>query len=193
MKRIAAQTGTAEKPLTDLAFALVYAAAADAGVELGPSLMAPPYSWALVFDELGRFLVRELGLADDAALASVLRAQRACLPGLGRSLPEVVVLPHDVVAWQEALMLAKGDGRRGDWTDVVPRLATFGPGTLTVDDSDRVAETWLGLNRELSGFGVSWDLESPLSRARMGMIQATELLSDMVARDGRVEQHPAAG
>ncbi len=106
-------------------------------VELGTALMAPPYSWSLVFDELGRFLVRELGVADDAALASLLRAQRAILPEHGRTLPEVLELQHDVVAWYQAVLLAKGDGDHADWTGVVPGLAAFGPGTLTVGDPDQ--------------------------------------------------------
>jgi hypothetical protein len=136
-------------------------------VTLGTSMMTAPYSWALVMAELRRFLVGELAINDDAALESVLRAQHALLPAHGRRFPVTVPLTHDVVAWHQAIIAAKEGGHRTDWTECVPRLADYGPGELTVDDQQGIAESSLGVNRELNMLGRNWELESPLSRARL--------------------------
>ena len=131
-----------------------------------PVFMAPPVSWSLVIEELGRYLISELGLAETAALRSVLAAQLAALPSFDRNYPETVELECDVVAWHLAIMEQKERGNRRDWTDKMPRLEAFGPGTLTVGDSFGVTAGSLGINRELNAFGVNWELESPLHRAR---------------------------
>jgi hypothetical protein len=134
-------------------------------VTLGSAMMTAPYSWAFVMDELEDFLVSELGLAQDTALDSVLRAQHALLPAHGRRFPFSVQLDHDVVAWHSAMIAAKESGLRAEWTDVVPRVSTFGPGELVVDDTRNVADNALGINRELNMFGLNWELDSPMSRA----------------------------
>ncbi|MFT4517921.1 MAG: radical SAM superfamily enzyme YgiQ (UPF0313 family) [Halioglobus sp.] len=131
-----------------------------------PSLMAPPVSWSLVIEELGRYMQVELGIADSPALRSVLAAQLACLPAHDRVHPQRVELEADVVAWHNAIIAEKEAGNRRGWDEVVPRLETFGPGSLTVDDPMGLTETALGINRELNAFGVNWELESPLHRAR---------------------------
>ena len=149
-------------------------------VMLGTSMMAAPYSWTVVMDDLRRFLVSEIGLADDSALASVLLTQAALLPAHGRRFPEVVTLSHDVVEWNRAMLTAKGHGHRTDWQDVVPRLAEYGPGEFIVDDPDHIVDTSIGLNRELTVVGVNWELDSPLSRARIVATQLSDWVTDRV-------------
>lgn len=140
---------------------------------LGASMMTAPFSWALVMDELRELLVDELGVEDGPALASVLRTQRAQLPAHGRRYPEVVELDRDVVTWHDSLVAAKTQGHATDWTEVVARLRDHGPGTITVDDVDDTVTKTIGMASELSAYGANWELDSPLSRAR---IAASQLL-----------------
>lgn len=135
-----------------------------------PSLMAPPVSWSLVIEELGRYLQHEFGVGDTPALRSILAAQLACLPAHDRQHPQRVELECDVVAWHDAIVEAKESGNRRGWTDEVPRLDTFGAGSITVDDPVGVTHSALGINRELNAFGVNWELESPLHRARADLV-----------------------
>ena len=134
------------------------------------SLMAPPVSWYLVIEELGRYLQSELGLEDTPALRSVLAAQLACLPAHDRVLPETVSLECDVVAWHRAMIEEKARGNRSGWTDSVPRLSTYATGAVTVADPFGITQSALGINRELNAFGVNWELESPLHRARVDLM-----------------------
>lgn len=135
-----------------------------------PSLMAPPASWSLVISELARYLKQALNVPDSPALRSILTAQMACLPAHDRVWPQSVELECDVVSWFNAIIAEKESGNRRGWESVVPRLETFGPASLTVDDSMGVTETSLGINRELNAFGVNWELESPLHRARADLV-----------------------
>ncbi len=135
-----------------------------------PSLMAPPVSWSLVIADLGRYLKDVLEIDDSAALRSILAAQLACLPAHDRVHPEQVELECDVVAWHKAMMTEKESGNRRGWDTVVPRLQTYGPGNLVVDDPMDLTSTSLGINRELNAFGVNWELESPLHRARADLV-----------------------
>ena len=133
------------------------------------SLMAPPVSWYLVTEELGRYLQEELGLEDTSALRSVLAAQLACIPAHDRVHPETVQLECDVVAWHSAILAEKASGNRRGWTDTTPRLGTYETGSLTVDDPFHITSAALGINRELNAFGVDWELDSPLHRARVDL------------------------
>ena len=135
-----------------------------------PSLMAPPVSWSLVIEELGRYLTERHGLPDSPARRSVLAAQLACLPAHDRVLPQTIELECDVVSWFHAIIEEKERGNRRGWENAVPRLETFGPSSLTVDDPMGVTETSLGINRELNAFGVNWELKSPLHRARADLV-----------------------
>jgi hypothetical protein len=148
-----------------------------ATVEFGTAMMTST-SWWLLMADLRDYLVSSVGLPDDAALAAVLDAQRALLPAYGRRFPERRELPHDVVAWYHAVQAAKASDHRTDWPDVVPRLATFGAGALDVDDPHDIVETSVGFNVQLSAIGMNWELESPLSRARVAAIQLGEWVSD---------------
>jgi radical SAM superfamily enzyme YgiQ (UPF0313 family) len=146
----------------------------------GASMMTAPMSWALVMDDLRRYLMSEYGVADDSALDAVLQSQLALLPAHGRTFPDIVTLPHDVVEWNRALLSVKEQGHREDWREYAPRLSEFGPAELTVDDPDHVVERSLGLNSELSVVGVNWELDSPLSRARLAATQLVDWVSDQI-------------
>ena len=129
------------------------------------TLMAPPHSWDLTMADLGRFAVEELGVAEGSALGSILATQAALLPAFGRVFPLTLHLDHDVVAWTRAVAEARASDPTRDWTTVVPRLETFGPGELTVDDLSNVCQWGLGIHPELNSIGVNWELDSPLARA----------------------------
>ncbi|MCB1688405.1 MAG: radical SAM protein [Halioglobus sp.] len=133
------------------------------------SLMAPPVSWYLVMEEMGRYLQEEYGMEDSPALRSILAAQLASIPAHDRALPETVNLECDVVAWHAAMIEEKASGNRQGWGDVTPRLSSYGPGTLTVDDPFGITASSVGISRDLNSFGISWELESPLHRARVDL------------------------
>ncbi len=133
------------------------------------SLMAPPVSWYLVMEEVGRYLQEEYGLQDSPALRSILAAQLASIPAHDRALPETVNLECDVVAWHAAMLAEKSSGNRQGWESVVPRLSSYGPGTLTVDDPFGITQSAVGISKDLNSFGISWELESPLHRARVDL------------------------
>jgi hypothetical protein len=129
--------------------------------ETAPVFMAVPVSWQLLMDEVRTYLVEQLGMPDDSALASALAAQHALLPAPGRTFPVTVELAHDVGAWHEQAMEAKASGE--DWTEVVPRLGTFGPAPFTVDDPDHISDHATGYFLEASWLDM-WELESPVAR-----------------------------
>jgi hypothetical protein len=162
-------------------------------VQLGSSMMTAPYSWALVMDDLRRYLGSELGVTDDSALESILSTQRALLPAHGRQFPEVVHLKHDVVAWHRAMLAAKGQGHQTDWPDVVARLAEFGPAEFVVDDPDHIVDTSLGMNRELNVVGVNWEFDSPLSRAQLEATVLVDWATDIMLPQRDVRVAPAVG
>lgn len=133
--------------------------------------LVPPGSWETFLAELGEWMVVELGLPDDSALRSVLAAQAAVLPEPGARFPRRVELEHDVAAWL-ALHPDAPAGRDQ------PPLLSYGPAVLEVDDEGR-NDALLVANRQSrshSGrplrevrriYGPSWELVSPLARAKM--------------------------
>lgn len=136
-------------------------------IHIVPNLMAPPYSWALVIDELRRFLVNRVGIADDSALNAIMQAQHALLPAFGRKYPQTLELEHDIVEWHNQMLSAKAAGHWQDWQDVVPPLAQFTPGKMEIDDADGFVTSMLGCSIESSGIGVNWDMDSGIGRARV--------------------------
>jgi hypothetical protein len=125
--------------------------------------MVPPASWRLFIDEVHRFLIEHIGLADNSALATVLAVQHALLPAHERTFPDRLELPHDYAAWHATMVEAKDGGQRDNWTDLVPRLRSFGPGELVVDDPNQVCLRGLGFRNE-DDFTGDWELASPVSR-----------------------------
>jgi radical SAM superfamily enzyme YgiQ (UPF0313 family) len=128
-----------------------------------PEIMVPPASWRLFIDEVHGFLVEHIGLADDSALAAVLAVQHALLPAQERTFPHRLELPHDYAAWHAAMLEAKDGGQRDVWTDLVPRLRSFAPGELVVEDPNQVCQRGLGFRNE-DDFTGDWELASPVSR-----------------------------
>jgi general L-amino acid transport system substrate-binding protein len=92
--------------------------------------MVPPGSWQYFIDEIARYLVTELGIADDSALRTILRVQHALLPARDREYPVTLELEHDVAAWHDAMMAAKHTGAKQTWEAEVPPLRSFGPTTF---------------------------------------------------------------
>jgi radical SAM superfamily enzyme YgiQ (UPF0313 family) len=132
---------------------------------LVPHTMEPPVSWGLVLDEVRRFLVSEIGVADDSALETAIRVQLALLPSHDRTLPETIELRHDYASWFRDMLAIKETPRRSEWTNIVPRLQEYEPASFTVDDPGEVARAAIGCNIELHGFGLNWELQSPIRRS----------------------------
>ena len=148
-------------------------------VNYGHDLMAPPYSWALVFTELRRFLIEECDVPDDSALDAVLTAQHALLPAHGRVYPHTVELPHDVVAWHTRILEAKAAGHWRDWQIVVPPVASYPPGVLRVNDVNGTATNLLGCSTNMAAAGANWDMDSGIERVRIAATHnPAELPSD---------------
>lgn len=150
-------------------------------VNYGHDLMAPPYSWALVFAELRQFLIKVCGVPDDSALTAILAAQHALLPAHGRTFPHVVELAHDVVAWHASMLASKDAGHWRDWQSVVPPLSSFGPGYLEVNDVDGKVTNLLGCHADISAGGANWDMESGIGRVRVDhTYNSTDLVKDII-------------
>ena len=126
-------------------------------VNYGHDLMAPPYSWALLYAELRRFLIKECGVPDDSALDAILSVQLSIMPAYDRTYPHTVELPHDVEAWHAQMLAAKDAGHWKDWHTVVPPLSSFGPGRLEVNDVNGSVTRLLGCDIGLSSGGVNWE------------------------------------
>ena len=135
--------------------------------------MAPPGSWGLFIDEVGRYLTEQLGITDDAALQTVLQVQLGHLPAADRSLPVTLSLPHDFVAWQDRILAAREDGHRADWEQVVPSLRSFPGAELKISDPNDICRTDVGKHMGMLGIALrSWELDSPAARPRLGAVTA---------------------
>jgi radical SAM superfamily enzyme YgiQ (UPF0313 family) len=137
------------------------------------TFMAPPGSWGLFIDEIHRYLTTELGLADDSALQTVLTVQLGHLPAVDRTFPVVLSLPHDYVAWQDALLAEREDGHRGDWEQIVPPLAAYPEAELKISDPNDICRTDIGKPMGFLGFALrSWELDSRAARPRLGVVMS---------------------
>lgn len=135
------------------------------------SYMAPPGSWALFIAEVRRYLVEELGIADDSALRTTLAVQHAHLPAPGRVFPHTITLEHDYAAWWELVLTTREEGHRTDWEKHVPQLRDFGPGTLVVDDPNAISIRDVGVPLNVLLFNLrSWELDSPVARPRVDLV-----------------------
>lgn len=160
-------------------------------VTMGTDLMAPPHSWALVLGDLRRFLISEVGVADETPLDAVLAAQRAVLPANGRAFPFVADLDHDIVAWTEEVLAVKAAGHLHDWETVVPRLATFGPAQMVVEDPDDIVGTSLGVSVDTNAIGFNWEFSSPLSRASVAATQFADWATDVLLTTNHNTDQPS--
>jgi len=132
-------------------------------LDVVPGLMIPPGRWQTLLDEVHDYLVEELGVADDSALATVLAVQNLMLPARHRRFPETIEVAHDFAAWHAAMVAAKDAGHQRDWPTVVPALRTLPPGTLTAEDPNNVCVFGMGQTVDSDPWGV-WELASPVSR-----------------------------
>lgn len=134
--------------------------------------MAPPGSWALFIAEVGRFLVDELKLEDDSALKTALVVQHAHLPSPDRKFPAVLELEHDYTAWQNALFAAREEGHRDNWEQHIPKLQSFGPATLVIEDPGEVCRQDVGKPKIVLDMHLhTWELDSPVARPRLGALE----------------------
>jgi hypothetical protein len=130
--------------------------------------MAPPGSWGLFMEEVRRYLLTRLGLADDSALRTTLAVQLAHLPAPGREFPLTLELEHDFAAWWEAILTKKEEGHKRDWQDHIPRLSEYGPARLTVEDPNGVCGRVSGLSLNVVMYSKRfWDLDSPVARPQV--------------------------
>lgn len=130
--------------------------------------MGPLGSWALFVEEIHRYLVQHLNIADDSALRTTLAVQLAHMPAAGRRFPETLELEHDFAAWQSALFTAREEGHREDWQDHIPRLSEFGPATFTISDPNEICRRDVGKSKYMLDMNLrTWELESPMARPRL--------------------------
>jgi radical SAM superfamily enzyme YgiQ (UPF0313 family) len=142
-------------------------------VQAAPELMAPPCSWKLLIDEVGRFVVEVLGVPDDDALAVALTVQHAMLPSVGRAFPLELDLRHDYTSWYLDVVRAKQTGFRDSWEQEVAALRTYAPSSFTVDDPGDVCRSKIGGSVDsLSMSLVGWELGSPVARSLMSSAHA---------------------
>jgi radical SAM superfamily enzyme YgiQ (UPF0313 family) len=131
-----------------------------------------PFGWTSFLDELRRFVIDELGVADSSALTAVLAVQRSLMPDWGRALPETISIPHDYEAYYRD---ATASLRRSGIPDGPPAaLETYAPGEFTVrDDPDGLCQRpsppheWARSEAHVSTFWTSehWELDSSLLRS----------------------------
>lgn len=133
--------------------------------------MGPLGSWGLFVSEIHRYLVSNLGIADDSALRTTLAVQLAHIPASGRRFPQTLELEHDFSAWQEALFAAREEGHREDWQDHIPHLSEFGPATFTINDPNEICRRDVGKSKYLLDMNLrTWELESPVARPRLNNV-----------------------
>jgi radical SAM superfamily enzyme YgiQ (UPF0313 family) len=131
-----------------------------------PDLMVPPVSWRWMVDELRRYLVEQVGLADDGALDTVLAVQHALLPARDREFPLALHLDHDYASWHAAVAALRDDGHLADWHERIGPLRSHGPASFTVDDPLDSCQRFLGPTYTFLSEDSAWDLASPVSRPR---------------------------
>jgi hypothetical protein len=131
-----------------------------------PDLMVPPVSWRWMVDELHRYLIERVGLADDSALGTVLAVQHALLPARDRRFPVALQLDHDYAAWHAAMAALRDDGHLADWHERLGPLREYGPAPFTVDDPLDSCQKFLGPTYTFLSEDSAWDLASPVSRPR---------------------------
>jgi hypothetical protein len=149
-------------------------------IEYVPLLGVPPVSWSLLIDEVRRYLVEEVGIADDAALDTVLAVQLAHLPARERRFPDTLDLPHDYAAWHAAIQDARESGHRRDWETVIPPLRSFGPAQLTVEDPNEISALALA---SAVARRAPWEFSSPVARQIVPLGRAAWPLEEPASRD----------
>jgi radical SAM superfamily enzyme YgiQ (UPF0313 family) len=149
--------------------------------------MAPPSSWTLLVQEVGRYLVAHLGVEPGPALDTAIAIQAAHLPAADRTMPVTLDLPHDYVAWYTAVLEIRSNGHRDDWERFAPRLHTFGPGRITIGDPKDLCGTMVGKAIMVMAWTITgWELASPVARGQYERAGDPGLVDERRADDGGV-------
>ncbi len=137
--------------------------------------MAPPGSWSFFIDEVRRYVVNELDLPENSGLRTALTVQQAHLPAADRKFPHTLDLEHDFTAWWNTLLVSREEGHREDWEKHVPHLSEFGPATITISDPNKICRLEIGKPLGALDYNLrTWELESPVARARTVMAARAE-------------------
>ncbi len=128
-----------------------------------PYCMTPPVSWKFFMDELRYILVEEFGISNDDALDTVLTVQLAHIPSKGRKFPLNLNLKHDYTAWYKSMIEIKDDGHLTTWQDHLPKLRTFKPQKMVIEDFNNVCKENIGIPISLEPY-LNWELTSDVSR-----------------------------
>ena len=137
--------------------------------------MAPPGSWSFFIDEVRRYVVNELDLPENSGLRTALTVQQAHLPAADRKFPHTLHLEHDFTAWWNTLLVSREEGHREDWEKHVPHLSEFGPATITISDPNKICRLEIGKPLGALDYNLrTWELESPVARARTVMAARAE-------------------
>ena len=131
-----------------------------------PELMVPPVTWRWMVDEMRRYVVDRVGLADDSALETVLAVQHALLPARDRTFPVTLQLDHDYATWHATMASMRDDGHLEDWHEQMRPLREYGPAPFTIDDPLDSCQRFLGPAFTFLAEDSAWDLASPVSRSR---------------------------
>jgi radical SAM superfamily enzyme YgiQ (UPF0313 family) len=129
--------------------------------------MAPPGSWSFFIEEVRRYVVGNMGLAENSGLNTALVVQKAHLPAADRRFPHTLNLEHDFSAWWDTILVSREEGHREDWEKHVPHLTEFGPATLTISDPNKICRLEIGKPLQALDYNLrTWELDSPVARAR---------------------------
>jgi hypothetical protein len=142
-----------------------------------PDLMVPPVTWRWMIDELRRYLVENVGIADDSALDTVLAVQHALLPARERQFPLTIELDHDYASWHATMAALRDDGHMADWHERMKPLRSFGPASFSVDDPLHSCQRFLGPTYTFLSEDSAWDLASPVSRPRQAELSARKAVA----------------
>lgn len=123
-----------------------------------------PGSWRPLIEEVGEYVVSELGLADDSALRTVLAVQHALVPARQRKMPLEIELEHDYVGWHGEVVRAKLAHPDGTWPTHISPLRQLGPAIFQVQD-DLGAESVIGRSVIVTfGDDHAWEYSSDVRR-----------------------------
>jgi hypothetical protein len=140
-----------------------------------PDLMVPPVTWRRFIDEVHRYLVDQVGLADDSALETVLAVQHALLPARDRSFPITIELAHDYPSWHADMAALRDDGHLDDWHERLGRLRDRRSSSFSVDDPLDSCQRAMGPTYTFLSEDSAWDLSSPVSRPRQADVSARKV------------------
>jgi hypothetical protein len=130
--------------------------------------LAPPSSWALFLDEVARYAVTRLGVAEGSALDTAVAVQLAHLPAPDRTMPQTIEMAHDYHAWHDAMLQIRSAEHRDDWELTAPRLAGFPHGEMKISDPNDICGTMVGKPLMVMAWNIlGWDMASSVARGQV--------------------------